>query len=613
MSFWDDLTEAKGYGLYSKHKQTALSFSPKMAQDGFLGATLGELLAIPVDYVFEIYVKGALKHTVALPMNPQQVSFSRPSSTAIDYGFGKHPIRQHTRNKNMTIQIRGRSGYEPRQGHDRVGNLINKLGPEIALEFDAFLDMYQDIAATRLDSPFVYPYQTKEMNNGEVRYVTPTADNTFMVFRSFIDNMHLRVEPTVWTLEKQAKSSRFSYEFDLQLQAYAPFDPEKELGVLGWIDKSTRGVRNMIDSATAVIGAVGAVAANLSKSLDGARGILHRLGHVAQAFQTTFDSYAELGRFPKKILQDYNLLLRQTITMVTAWDNLTGVTDEAQYKQIGRQRDLLTERLSEGQRESAHIAAAFDQSIDGLRTGAEAYDNTGTASLALTSGGLPAEDPNEVSVPTDWKYTAAPDAAKIPGILYTIDATDTLESLALWFYGDAAFASLLLDANAMIDAFTKKDGTTLQSGDVLIIPQSSATGAILKKFDSETVYSFEDLFDHDLFIDPATGDLEMSGTTDARTIRGPGNLTQAIRHRLLTIQGEIPHFQLFGMPAYIGKPLFGHTLGHYASHLNHQMLRDPRIFEVNGLTVSDEGDGLFANVSVQPTLGSAFAAIVPLD
>jgi hypothetical protein len=122
-----------------------------------------------------------------------------------------------------------------------------------------------------------------------------------------------------------------------------------------------------------------------------------------------------------------------------------------------------------------------------------------------------------------------------------------------------------------------------------------------------------DPFGTDLYMDPATGDLEVLGDdVDVRLVRHADNLEQAIRNRLLNTQRQSAVFPSYGLPEFVGTPTSAAGLGFFASQLNLQLNRDPRVLEVSRMVLSDEGDGLTAYLEVAPTQGQKLEIIVPL-
>ena len=123
----------------------------------------------------------------------------------------------------------------------------------------------------------------------------------------------------------------------------------------------------------------------------------------------------------------------------------------------------------------------------------------------------------------------------------------------------------------------------------------------------------QDPYAHDLYLDPVTGDLEITGgNQDVRTIRGAANLEQAIRVRLRSTQGGSSPYPAFGMPDEIGTGVRDATAGYIASQLHDQLTRDPRVLTLNRVAIADDGDQVTAYVEVQPITGTSVDVLVPI-
>ena len=190
----------------------------------------------------------------------------------------------------------------------------------------------------------------------------------------------------------------------------------------------------------------------------------------------------------------------------------------------------------------------------------------------------------------------------------TVREGDTLRDIANSRLGSAGFWSVLCEYNDMPDPYTNKDGSAFKAGDTIRIPHENPY--LRQSMLSPTQDMSQDVYGKDLYIDPSTGDLEVFGDgNDVRTVTDKENLEQSIRHRLLTHNGEVPFFSQYGIPMFVGHKTTAQTLGYVASHLNHQLLRDPRVLELDSLRISDEGDQLTAYIEVLPIRGSAVSVI----
>jgi hypothetical protein len=161
--------------------------------------------------------------------------------------------------------------------------------------------------------------------------------------------------------------------------------------------------------------------------------------------------------------------------------------------------------------------------------------------------------------------------------------------------------------NGLIDGHRWGDGRPLRPGDQVQIPGVD----VGQEIGPEREDAEGDVFGRDLYLNPATGDLEILGG-DLRTVRGADNLTQALRLRLLTAQGHSGVFPRYGLPVVPGDSMSERMRGYVAAHVRAQVTSDPRIRQVREIAVLDEGDRLSVEIQVEPISGTAFGVIAPL-
>jgi predicted component of type VI protein secretion system len=136
---------------------------------------------------------------------------------------------------------------------------------------------------------------------------------------------------------------------------------------------------------------------------------------------------------------------------------------------------------------------------------------------------------------------------------------------------------------------------------VILIPDTIQSGAPTQR----------EPYGVDLFIDPATGDLDLVAD-DLATVRGARNLEQALTHRLHTRQGETPILTAYGLPLTIGERVTTTSAGYLSAHIREQLARDPRVDRVNVIEVSDKGDHLSAALQFTARAGGLMTSQVRL-
>jgi len=605
MGLWDSITGPKGYHLYDEHEGTALAIP---APTGILG----DLFALDTDYILEMYVQDdagghQFIQAVAFPLHPESMQINRDSATQITPTLGYLPVREHSRNRNLNIRLRGRSGVAARQGHDREGSTIYKGGAEILQEFDAFLDVYQRYCHDNAVKQKTDPTKT----NTYLHY----NDGPFLVFRSFSNGIHLRVEPKNWAVTKDVSQSRFGYTWFLELQAYAPATPENPPRLFGFIQDISTVMASFLDASAAVISMAATAVDRTTELANSGRVALQSLGNAASAFGEVASSVRDLTNVPAGYLADLTAIAMEAVNAVGVFadqqghDSGAGITSaESIEDELLRTQDLLATATETG------VLAA---SLTGM-LGASTPDgtlSTGSGAEDTYSGALPVSDLPTTSFrrsPGPFPSFNLVQDKQPAGITVPLPMFGSLETLAKRFYGTSTLWSKIATANKMPSAYTMTDGSPLVAGTPVFIPLLSAQLELARSAPTQDLQT--DPMGTDIYIDAVTGDLELAGTstTDIRTTRGASNLEQAIRLRLFATQGSSSYFPSYGLPEMVGTPSSAASAGWLASQLYQQLTRDPRILDMTKLSIIDEGDTLSAQVEVTPIIGETLNVIAPI-
>ena len=286
-----DLKNTKGYHLYPPTKLTA---------DTKPATNVGNDLFGPrSDYVLEVWIAGRLSRAIVLPIHPEAIEILRPQHNTMNYTFGLLPNREHTRHRNLDIRITGRSGIGDRYAHDREGNAQVGKAPFFIRELDAFLDYYQAQCVQNADY-FQDPANYRRNYNA----VT-------LVFRSFSEHIHVRVEPISWRMKRSSKVTRFGYEFDLRLQAYAPAVAKKSTSLFSSID-------DVIAIATDALLQASNLAAQGNSLIQGVNGAANTIRGPLQSAQTIANqldqltaSVVSVANVPRLVLRDLAQIVRK--------------------------------------------------------------------------------------------------------------------------------------------------------------------------------------------------------------------------------------------------------------------------------------------------------------
>lgn len=511
------------------------------------GGRLGALLRVPVDYILEVYLRGSITTMIALPHSPSTYSQERPSATALTHTLGD-VVRELTPNHLTEISLGGVSGYAPRMGNTRDGGVSVLSGRRILEEFDRFLDEYQTLASQHVD-------------------------DVFMVFRALNENQAYRVEPMSWRWSEDASSDRFSYKWELHLEAYAGAPASPRGSVFSPFTEVIKTAQEYISAGAGAIGLANNALENVRSELEVARDALRSLGRISNEITRISTNVDGITRFfTHDIVATYSTLAD---SYRRAWDDARELLTTPELRAL--------ERVSG---ESVNYRALV---VAGL-VGADVDD----LKSARDSAPLTERDERRLGV--------SDDAQKLTRIV-TFRAGDTLQRIASRAYGDASRWAEIAEHNGLRNASQWGDGRPLRVGDELAVPLDSSVANDLG------LARRGDVFGRDLKID-STGDLMIDD--DLIVVQGAPNLEQALRLRLLSEQGSALFAPEYGLPVAIGSGVSARVVAFVASHIDQQLRADPRIEDVRELEITDEGDALVARASVQPIRGGATTFVIPM-
>jgi phage baseplate assembly protein W len=599
MGVWDDITGAKGFHLYAPGANAAKGMSVNLGT-GFVN----DLFGPKSDYMLEVWIKGELKRTVMLPIHPQAIEITRPQASVVNYTMGYLANREHTMHRNLDIKMNGWSGVATRQAHDREGNTVMKPGPYLIREIDAFLDYYNAMCVQMAD-------YFNDPGNYRKNYNAVT-----LVFRSFSEHLHVRVEPTNWRMRRSTTTTRFGYEWELRLQAYGPATPKKAPALLSQIG-------DCIAFATKAVSFGSSFVAMGANAVDGGTGIANGIRGPLQAAQTMANQLDKLSGSLITLVNTPRLFMRDCAqafsTARNAYARLAsekgGGYDSIKVGMTREQRNIeqTLGLLEEGATDAVTAAGALGATFEKDPNAEEAFTTAGPS----RAGWSPNEDPAGPTAATVEQYSM-PGPPSIPWGFPILPPTipvslidgDNLLSLAKKWLGDSRYWMAIATVNSMPTPYYNKTGTPLKAGDVLLIPQNNP---ILEEAQlSPTQDLNTDRFGRDLYLNPVTGDLDIINQEDIRTVFDKENLEQAIRNRLLTRQGDSSYWPTYGLPRLIGTKVTQETASYVAAHLNAQLLTDPRVVEVSAMRLVDEGDTLVSYIEVVPIIGTNVAVISPI-
>lgn len=508
---------------------------------------LGALLRVPIDYILEVYSGGSITQMITLPQTPSNYTQTRPSATIVTHTLGE-VVRELTENHLTEIELSGVSGYSPRIGQTRDGGVSFLSGRQILEEFDKFLDEYQSRTAQN-------------------------TDRTYLVFRALNEGQAFKVEPMEWRWSEDTAQNRFSYKWELKLEAYAHAPSDPRGSVFSPVTESLQKAQQYVNAGAGAVALMSNVLENARSEFEVARTTLQSLTRVSSALNSVIESADGFKTFFQR---DLSATFAHLATEYRrTYDNtleLFDVTEDEQREQ--RQAEIL-------------------------------------AYYAMTNAGLNTCNQNDLEraqfaplIERDTMSITATQTAPRFSIPRTVRAGDTLQQIAHNAYNDSSRWVEIKSFNGMRDARHHGDGTPLRVGDVLNIPFERSTETDLG------LSSRGDLFASDLSMN-TQGDLVLSDA-DIFTVSGVANLEQAITNRLLTEQGSAYPFPSYGLPVTIGSKMDARTASFCASHVAQQLRSDARIRDVRDVVVLDEGDELAVSVTLIPISGESMEIIAPM-
>lgn len=515
-----------------------------------LSGALAALARVNIRYLIEWHRDGALYRAVSLPLPPNALSVSAQAPSQVTYTLGQ-PIRELGRYRQRTIELSGSAGYDARPGFTANGTITSQLGPAILIAFTRFLEEYQRTAT----------------NEG--------AESHELIFRALDEEINLKVEVSALSVERNADGANLAPEWSLSLQSYDDAAPAPEDALFD-LEGALSGVTSAIQTAADLVATAQLLAEGANAYVRrGISGPLTALDKLTSAVRGTVNGLRELADIPADILRQISKTAGSLRSSVSALiDDIVTYDDE-----LSAEWALLLDIL--GAAEETEIQA---ESVSAIIPLPEL--ETATAPPLVPSASEP---------------VIAPLRDLIPTTAYRLRLGEDLRTIAARVFSDAERWPELSRLNGWLSADRDGRGQPPRAGSVILIPDTIQSGAPTQR----------EPYGVDLFIDPATGDLDLVAD-DLATVRGSRNLEQALTHRLHTRQGETPILTAYGLPLTIGERVTTTSAGYLSAHIREQLARDPRVDRVNVIEVSDRGDHLSAALQFVARAGGLMTSQVRL-
>lgn len=528
---------------------------------------LASLVRVPIPYILEMRVRGKIITSISMPNDPDGITVERAGARSIQHTFGDKPIIERGEIKAGAVNIKGVSGYKPRAGYNRQGQVIYQDGPAILREFDRFIDGFYKQAAEIERLAELLPVSVGGIND---------APPVELIFRAIDEDTHVKVDVAGWRWARDAVRARIMVDWALSLEVYGSADPVVPLNVLSPVSDLFEAAAAKIDQANAVLAVADNAATNLRADLETLKAPLRAVRRTASALGQISESARELASFPRDLVADY---ARGAIEL------------RAAYQDAKENLSLLAPLGGLG------FVNEFDLIDSTIGFASETVARDALVILGYSGGtGL---DLKRAELRSEQDRAGIPLSPQLGS--YTLLTGDSLKDVAFRVYGSRSRWTELADLNGWISPYRDSKGRAARVGMTVKIPQAEV---------DQVVPDSVDPYGHDLWLSD-DGKMDWS-SGDLRSARGPDNLRQAIRDRVLTIAGEVPLFPEFGLPDFIGQSVDAEMRGLVAAHMREQLLRDQRIQQITSLELVDNGDAVNVEALVTPTQGPPFRLVVPL-
>lgn len=552
---------------------------------------------IDVRFILEIHVKGqSTPRRMVIPPVSRYVPSFRPA-TVREWTLGDRPVKQKMGLREGTISISGVSGgSKRRKSYSRDGVELTDTGRALFVEFVEFIKRYELEGKT---------------HEGPLQRDPDKAPR--LVLRSMQDQAtdeNWYVELQNFQVVRDTEGARLIRSFSLDLVTEGLVSDERVTVASTATDRAaaatglTRaltetGAVTYLDKNGILAGTLGAdgefVPAGLVEDVTVTGVIPVRVTSLAELRDELPSRWAQM-RAPIEGFMRACQSAREVAGVVRTYVNFPSV---------------VANDIADAAVDAVEALEAFADAVplgagreDARAWFARAYGMIeDVRAKAMTSLGMPGaryaprDDQATAGTSTDGAATAV---AGVPCISVALEQSETLPAFAQRTMGDPDRWPELLELNQMASPFTGPDGAPLTAGLVLRVPA----------LDGIAGTSAPELFGVDLQMDDGDA-LVLDGTTDFALVRGPANLNQALRRRLLARRGENLAFPQWGMPALVGEGAVGGTAAYVAAETRAQMLRDNRIRTVTRVNVTREGGAFVVSFDAKTADGGTIPVVAP--
>lgn len=551
---------------------------------------------IDVDYILEVRDETRLIGLIPFPTQPFSFTTSGDFFENPIYTLDQTQVsREVSRLRKGTAQLFGFSRLYTYLGIDANGNLVNTKGENHLRNFEKFIEDY-------------------------MKSIEGSGANRYLVLRALKEDLHVKVaiQNFMWT--RSAKTSRFTYEWNMTLKIYDsaevtdnPFEFDilnnfedivvdginAFTGVLdatsgaiaGTIGQATGMTRSILKAAEGAVDATQDILDLPSTVVDGVRG----LAVAAVSIWNKIDSLISMGPNP----HDFNIFHRPPADEVAQTEN----AEIADVTASGEGADTELETTSA----SLMVADIMYQMF--VLEGYLGRVNRRTFQQAELKGFLGSETGYNRLAQLLTSVESVPvrrTKNNQSQVQYVLRSGENLLNIAHTFLGDTSRWHELAEINDYKDAHTKRNGDRANTGDRIYIPLDTD---VLQQIQSSDNQSISDSIGTDLQV--VDGDLVLG--EDLKLVSGDDNVIQFVTTRVKTIAGEITTTPQYGGFPLVGARMSTQTSLLYSALIREELLKDVRITDVSDISFVSESDYVDIQFSVQPLGSESITFRAPLE
>jgi len=458
-----------------------------------------------------------------------------------------------------------------------------------------------------------------------------TASATTMEFHATKEDLHVRVIPRSFALNRSSGSERVSYRYNIRLAVVGPASifpfeiKSPDASLLESLKDAISTVRSAIKSVQATVNDINAAMDEIRRTITGMAGIIRDLGDVLDACTDFINGVTSFIDIPLAFVQ-------ATASVVEAGSDLVDTIDGLPSSLKQKMRELVdaVDAISFGGknhfREPYEVHQFnYETRTLGFRSGVDTVKD----SLATEAASKASRSNGKLSIDSVFGSNMLPgdllrgnnSSLKGKNRFFdqykgfeerTVTQGDTLQSLSAKYLGDARLWLALAIANQLKAPYITggpKLPNTLQPGSKIIIPVKTTLSNPDTFSPGESVLGnsqSDKLLGADLELQKtASGRYDVMidsthGSDNLNQISGVKNLGQAIACRLRTEQRHNVLYPSLGLPRVIGVPGFDEDLTSISNFARQQLLADPRVKSLTSFKFVFEGDTVSIEASVIP-------------